>query len=555
MAKARFWRYPLLMAALTLFLIWRIHLGLFHDEVQLINLGKLLADGDSFVQFTGYGMSHYLIRPLMALYHKFTGSYDGVFLYMRYFFVLIQLAVSIFTFTTLRLFWSEKQAASASTMVMLFVFSYYATAYKAFMFWCTMLTVLFLLRWEKTRKTRYLILSALALSADVLGYPPIPVLLIVPVTRFLLLERADARRTIAIFWGTCALCALAFLLPILLRWPFPLIREAYFAESLQTGRGFRSGLVKIGFAAALFLAAEAAVRIGERSGFFAKGGRRLWEALGALLWLALIGLVAMKPQSAQASRFWYVFLGFWMLMFSLRRHELLRVSHAPLVDILFFEVSVWMIAGIALISDQGLAIVAYGSIFGLIGVCIALLDGDNGVRYGHPGILAGCLVLAMLVCVTVFVADENMNHESSNVFQHRERIEDGAGKGLYVTAYTMEKHDALCRTARSFAREGDRMFIISDLMHPVGTMSADVAEAMPAGYKMESYLKTSAGVDYCARFPELAPTVVLVDTSYTGNFETWRKTAVFARWMDDRFEREAETPDGRWIVFRRLPES
>ena len=203
------------MAALTLFLIWRIHLGLFHDEVQLINLGKLLADGDSFVQITGYGMSHYLIRPLMVLYHRLAGSYDGVFLYMRYVFVLIQLLVAIYTYLTLRLFWSERQASAASAMVMLFVFSYYATAYKAVMFWCTMLTVLFLLRWEKTRKIRYLILSALALSADVLGYPPVPALLIIPVTRFLLRDRTSARRTIALYWGTCALCAMAFLLPAL----------------------------------------------------------------------------------------------------------------------------------------------------------------------------------------------------------------------------------------------------------------------------------------------------------------------------------------------------
>ena len=126
---------------------------------------------------------------------------------------------------------------------------------------------------------------------------------------------------------------------------------------------------------------------------------------------------------------------------------------------------------------------------------------------------------------------------------------------MYVTAYTREKHDALCNAARGCAREGDRMFIVADLMHPVGTISADVVEAMPAGYKMWNYLYTSAGVDYCARFPELAPTVVLVDTTFTGNFESWRERSIFAHWMADRFERESETPDGRWIVFRRLPDA
>ena len=543
------------MAALTLLLIWKIHLGLFHDEVQIINPGKLLADGDSFVQFTGIGMSHYLVWPLMVLFHRLAGSYDGVFLYLRYWFVLIQLLISIYTYTTCRLFWSEKQATGASVLSMLFIFNYCSITYKAALFWCTMLTVLFLLRWEKTRKTRYLVLSALALSADVLGYPPYTALLIIPVTRLLLKDRTCARRTIMIFWGTCALCALAFLVPILLRYPLPQIQDAYFAKSIYKKTGVGPAAKKIGITAAAYLAAETAIILGKRSGLFASRGGRLWEALGVLLWATLIGLVAVKPQSTQASRFWYVFLVAYLIAVALRRHGLLRVSHAPLIDILFFEVSAWTIVGIALISDQGMAIVAYGSVFGLIGACIALLEGDNSAGYGRSGVLAGCLVLAMLVCAAVFVADENMSYESSNIFQHRERISDGAGKGLYVTAYTREKHDALCNAARGCAREGDRMFIVADLMHPVGTISADVVEAMPAGYKMWNYLYTSAGVDYCARFPDRAPTVVLVDTSYTGEFETWWERSVFAHWMADRFERESETPDGRWIAFRRVPES
>lgn len=535
-------RFPLLMAALTLFLLWRVRLGLFHDEVQLINLGKLLLDGDSFVQFTGYGMSHYLLRPLMALYHRLAGSYDGVFLYLRCWFVLIQLLVAVYTYTTLRLFWSERQAAAAAVFVMLFVFSHYALAYKAVMFWCTMLTALFLLRWEKTGRTRCLVLSALALSADVLGYPPVMALLIVPVTRLLLRERGGAKR-VALYWGVCGLCALAFLLPLLLRYPLPLLKEAYLADSLQTNRGAASGLKKIAFVLGLYLAAELAVRIGKPE----KRGA-LWETLCALFGAALLALVALKPASAQASRFWYVFLGLWLLLYALRRHALLRVGHGELIDTLFFEFSAWTVAGIALISDQGIAIVAYGCVFGLIGALVCLLDGENR-RLGRSGVLAGALVLAMLVCTTVFVADENMTFESSNIFQKRTRIEDGAGKGLYVTDYTLAEHGALCSAARACVREGDRLFLITGLMQPVGTMSADAEEAMPAGYKMKSYLLTGAGEAYCARFPERAPTVVLVDTEYTGDYESWRQTAAFARYLDEHFIKESE--DGRWIVLRR----
>ena len=552
MTKTRVWRYPLLMAGLTLFLIWKIHLGLFHDEIQLVDLGKLLVEGATFVQFTGMGMSHYLLWPLMAVYHRIVGSYDGVFLYLRCWFVLIQLLVSIYTYTTCRLFWSEKQATAASCLCMLYVFNFYSITYKAALFWCTMLTVLFLLRWEKTRKTRYLVLSALALSADVLGYPPIPVLLIIPVTRLLLRDRASARRTVAVYWGTCALCALAFLLAVLLRYPASQILDAYFAKSIYNNSGFVPAAKKMTVIAGAFLVMEAGVRFAESRGLLAARGRRLWEALSVLLWLALIAVIAVKPRTAQASRFWYVFLAFYLFAVILRRHGLLRIRHGQLVDLLFYEVSAWTVLGIALISDQGIAIVAYGSVFGLIGACMALLDEDNA-RSGRPQALAGSLLLAMLICAAVFVSDQNITLESSNVFQKREKITEGPGRGLYVTPYTMQCYDSLVHAARGCAGSGDRLFVISDLMQPLGAMSADAVEAIPCGYRMSVFLNTPKGEEYCAVFPDRSPTVVLVDTAFTGDYEAWRETAAFARYLDAHFTRESRSADGRWIVLRRLP--
>ncbi|MCR5576483.1 MAG: glycosyltransferase family 39 protein [Oscillospiraceae bacterium] len=554
MEKTKAFRYPLLMAALTLFTIWKIRLGLYHDEVQLINLGKLLVEGDSFVQFTGMGMSHYLLWPLMALFHRVVGSYDGVFLFLRYWFVLFQLAVSLYTYTTLKLFWSERQAAAASVLSVLFVFNFYAITYKATLFWGTMLTVLFLLRCEKTKKTRYLVFSALALSADVLGYPPFTALLLIPVTRLLLKDRPTARRTIAIYWGTCALCALAFLIPILARYPVSQIMEAYFDRDIYKTAGVVPSIKKTAAVLAMLLAAELGIRLGKRCGFFTAQGKKQWAGLSVVLWCVLLGIVLVKPETASASRFWYVFLGFYVLAVSLRRHGLLRVSHGQLVDILFFEVSAWTILAIALISDQGVAIIAYGSVFGLIGACIALLD-ENNDGVGKPQMLAWSLVLAMLICSAVFVSDQNARVESAHIFQSRERLGEGPGKGLYVAAYTERVYAPYAQAARNAAVPGDRLFIISGLAQPYGTMAADVTEAIPSGYIIKSFLNTSKGENYCAAFPERSPTVVLVDTAYTGDYETWREKTVFARYLDEHFRQASQSEDGRWIVLRRNPES
>lgn len=554
MTGARKRKYPLLMTALTLLVIWKIHLGLFHDEVQVVNLGKLLVEGDSFVQFTGLGMSHYLLWPLMAVYHRIVGSYDGVILYLRCWYVPIQLLIAIYTYTTIKQFWSEKQATAASCLAMLFVFNFYSITYKTALFWCTMLTVLFLLRWEKTRKTRYLILSALALSADVLGYPPFPVFLLIPVTRLLLKDRSSACRTIAIFWGTCAVAALAFLLSIFLRYPLSDVMNVYVGGDIYKTSFIRPAAVKMGKIAAIWIVIEAAVRIGEKCGLLASYGRRLWDALNILFWCALIGIVALKLRSVQASRFWYIFLGVYVLAVVLRRHGLLRIRHGQLVDILFYEVSAWTMLGIALISDQRIAIVAYGAVFGLIGACMSLLDEDND-RFGRARVLAQSILLAMLICATVFVSDESSILGSSNIFQHREKMTDTAGKGLYVTAYTMQRFDPLAQASRRCTDSDDRLFVVSDLLFPFGPMSADVVEAIPRGYQSYSYLYTSKGIDYCARFPERSPTVVLVDREYVGDVEAWMEKAAFGKWMKEHFEPDPLTSDERWQVFRLLPES
>ncbi len=551
MTEKKTMRYLMMMAVLVLYTIWKIHLGLFHDEVQLVNLGKLLADGDGFVHFVGVGMSHYALYPLMALYHRIVGSYDGVFLYLRYWFVLIQAVLSIYVYTTLKLFWSERQAAAASALCMLFTFNYYSITYKSALFWLTMLSILFLLRHEKTKKNRYLILSALALSTDVLCYPPFTALLLVPMTRQLLKDRGSARRSVVIYWGVCAFCALAFLAMVLSRYSVTQVLETYLNGTRYEKRGLLPALKKVGVPLAMFLISELGVRFGKRSSFFNTYGKRLWAGLGVLLWCALLGIVLVKPETAQASRFWYVFLGLFMLMLALRRNGLLCVSNGGLVDILFFEVSVWTILAIALISDQGVAIIAYGSIFGLIGAVIALMDGRNDSGSG-PLLFAGCLVVAMLVCSVVFVWDQNISYESSHIFQSRERLNEGPGRGIYVTAYTETVYDAYVEAARNVSVSGDRMFLISDLMRPVGTMAADVKEAIPCGYVIRSFLETSKGIDYCMRFPELSPTVVLVDTDFTGDYADLLENTVFGRYLNDHYEPVFYSEDGRWIALRSI---
>ena len=216
------------MCILTLAYLAKIPLGLFSGEPMMVNFGKLLVDGSKSVTqiWDAIQMSGWLLYPFVYLYHSFIGSYDGIILFVRVLFVVIQLLLSLFTWRTLCRVCSSRQAQTASVAAYLFVFNYYTIYYKNVLFWGTLLTVLLLIRYQRSYKIWNLILAAVVFFGTVLCYPTIA-LLIIPFTRFLLHDggRMDRKKKVLLFWSICAICALLFLMAIIQQLPGISLRE------------------------------------------------------------------------------------------------------------------------------------------------------------------------------------------------------------------------------------------------------------------------------------------------------------------------------------------
>ena len=540
----------LFILAASFFWLWRIHLGLFHDEVQIINYGKLLVDGDSFIQFAGVGLSHYLLYPLMYVYHAAVGSYDGVVLFLRVWFVIGQMLVSTYMYTTCRLFWNEKQATAAALLTCLFIFNHSAISYKSVWFWGTILLILFLMRRFKDGGIRYVVWAAITLSLTVLAYPSAAILLI-PASVFLVRHDRSPRQSVLVLWAGCGLCAVLFCMAIFTRYSFSDVINTYFRVGYFRDRGFSPALRKLLLLAALYAVSEIALLLWRKEKLPLVGKVDLETIIAAVFWLAQAGLILAKPWSAQDSRLWYAYLFLTAVFFCLKTHGLLRACEQAPIDLLF-DMSLYSFAAIALLSNQGIAIVAHGAIYALIGSCIVLLEEKPGRQRGAR-LLAGSILLSMFLCATIFVCDENEMIASSNVFQVRTRINEGPGKGIYVTAYTHDVYDSIYLAAKKYAREDDRMLIVSDYYRVYGTMSADVVEAMPCGFLLGNFLSTDLGESYCARFPDRSPTLVLIDTSFVGPFELWIGSIPFGHYLEEHFDLENCIHDGRWVVLR-LPE-
>ena len=540
-----------LFLAVSVFWLWRIHLGLFHDEIQDINFGKLLVEGDSFVQFTGIGLSHYALFPLMFLYHRLVGSYDGVFLFLRIWFSIGQILVSAYMYTTCRLFWNEKQATAAALLTCFFIFNYIAITYKAALFWGTILVILFLLRRVHTGKTGYVVLAAITLSLTVLSFPSSAILLI-PATTFLVRHDQSPRQSVIILWAGCGICAALFCLDIFTRYSFSDVEKAYFQSTYFQNRGALPALRKMVIVAVLYGASEVGLWLWKTGRLPVLGKKDVWTILNAGFWILLAGLILAKPRSAQDSRFWYAYLMLALTLLAMKRQGFLRASNQGPID-LFFDMALFSYMAISLSSNQGIAIVAHGAIYALIGGSIALLeDRSDGQKSSMR--LAGSILLSMVVCAVVFINDENEMIASSNVFQERTRICEGPGKGIYVTAYTHDIYDSIYLTAKKYARKDDRMLIVADYYRAIGTIGADVVEAIPCSFFMEQFLATDLAESYCDRFPDRSPTLILVDTSYTGDFETWIESVFFKRYLEAHFDLENPVRDGQWVILSQLPE-
>lgn len=157
---------------LTFTYIIKIHFGLHWDESLSIAVGDMVTKGNHFIsenwstlQFTGL-----FLYPFVRIFHLFSSSTDGMILYFRYLFILLQILVSLYTYFTIKRTFSKNKAILISFAGFLFFYNWTTLNYKAFLYWFTWICILSILNYLTEYKMRYILLSAVSLSACVISY-------------------------------------------------------------------------------------------------------------------------------------------------------------------------------------------------------------------------------------------------------------------------------------------------------------------------------------------------------------------------------------------------
>lgn len=207
--------FCVLCCLFALFMLFKIRFGLHYDEGYLVDLGKLKIDRiHSITQcWDVLQMSGWIVYPLLLLYRTVTGGYEGSILFIRVIYILIHLLIAIYVYTTVRLFWTKKQARVASLLSFLFLFHWYTICYKSVLYWGVMLTILFLLRYTYFKKRRYIVVGSIIFSVAVLAYPSL-VLLTIPISSYFIGTKEIQNKDLIVFWGVCIFCAIVFLIGI-----------------------------------------------------------------------------------------------------------------------------------------------------------------------------------------------------------------------------------------------------------------------------------------------------------------------------------------------------
>lgn len=87
-----------------LFWIYKIHLGIHNDEVMFVELGDMLLKGQILLKdlWTVFQFNAIFIAPWEYLFYAITGSLDGVIVFLRYVFVIIQMTIALWLYTSVK---------------------------------------------------------------------------------------------------------------------------------------------------------------------------------------------------------------------------------------------------------------------------------------------------------------------------------------------------------------------------------------------------------------------------------------------------------------------
>lgn len=521
---------------LIFFSFWKLIQGMHSDEVYLIALGDMIANGNSFFKecWSSLQMSSCFSAPLSLLYETITGGMEGCLLFFRILSNIISLIITVYFYFVFSKRYNNWYVLLASLIFFTFIPDSRSFTYKQEMIWFTALEICFWYQYWCSNKKKYLVLLGIALSGNVLAFPT--TILQFPMYVILLCWTKKGRkreiiRGIGILLLCCICCAAIYMWWVLRKIS---INEfsIYFWRVFQDKSLNNSYLQKMLHPMWKFLAIGLLTYIP----LFLCGKvnsiklilKKYHISVTALLLIAsfLIQIYVEKRSiSWHCITYPYAITIFLVpLLWYKRKKE----STKDDIIMLSFEIpAIVAVLCFALASNQGNITSMYGCVISAMALVIMLGEEKERENIGeakHIGITL--VVMALCMYIPLVYEQETVEVETigaRTISTSRKCVTEGPAKGICLGDESYRSCMDICSVVNKYVEESDSLFIVdSDRAAPYGYLESDGQYATFSPQGGVGIVESAQPVDYFRENPSKYPTVIIVNVEYLcKDLEDW----------------------------------
>jgi hypothetical protein len=259
--------------------------------------------------------------------------------------------------------------------------------------------------------------------------------------------------------------------------------------------------------------------------------------LYAALFTVILAVVCLlRIQSAGPSRFWYILLAMFLL-FPVFLKDVNAEAYQTEIYLFIIPAIVAMLA-IVLATNQGIAIVSYGCVWGLMGLVLILRKVSSEYRQIDTFVIGAMCFMFLFFC-------PDKAGGSTNIFWQRELITEGSAKGLYAQESTVEEYCSVCDVVEKYANSDEKLLVISDYTANAYTNTL----AIEATFSPDYVSPWSERYNYFYElYPSQMPSVIILDENYIGNVEEYLANSPLGEMIHSNYDYENYIRDGRYGI-------
>jgi hypothetical protein len=205
---------------------------------------------------------------------------------------------------------------------------------------------------------------------------------------------------------------------------------------------------------------------------------------------------------------------------------------------LYIIPSVFAILSVAIGTNQGIAVVAKGCVWGLMGLALVLRKTNS--EYKDVGLFVAATMCFMFI---FFVPDASDG--SSNILWKREIISDGVAKGIYVQDKTKNDYNSICDVVRRYVGEGDKLLVISKNMVYAYMNTMAVEATFSPSFCFEPWSER------CCTYYELnqgrIPNVIILDEDIVGDTDEYLENSSLGNFISSNYD--VFNNEGKYWIF------